>query len=157
MVSPVVHLDTLLIGNHLVDQYGVDNLEIGSIISWAMELYENGILTSKDTDGIDLRFGNDDAVIAMVHHICKRDTKLGDILAEGGIKASEKIGKDSFKYLIHMKGMQNLHSNEESNTSLAANLALASGFRPPEKPSGNRPLPSACACHEGYLQQPGSL
>ena len=110
----VPHLDTLLIGNHLVDQYGVDNLEIGSTISWAMELYENGILTSKDTDGLDLRFGNDDAVIEMVHHICKRDTKLGDILAEGGIRASEKIGKDSFKYLIHVKGMQNLHSDERA-------------------------------------------
>ena len=81
-------LDTLLMGNHLVDQYGVDNLEIGSLISWAMELYEAGILTSKDTDGIDLRFGNDDAVIAMVHHICKRDTWLGNVLAEGGIRAS---------------------------------------------------------------------
>ena len=120
------HLDTLLIGNHLVDQYGVDNLEIGSTISWAMELYENGILTSKDTDGIDLRFGNDDAVIEMVHHICKRDTKLGDILAEGGIRASEKIGKDSFRYLIHMKGMQNLHSDERATPALALNLALAS-------------------------------
>ena len=120
------HLDTLLIGNHLVDQYGVDNLEIGSIISWAMELYENGILTSKDTDGIDLRFGNDDAVIAMVHHICKRDTKLGDILAEGGIKASEKIGKTHSNILFTMKGMQNLHSDERATPTLALNLALAS-------------------------------
>ena len=49
-----------------------------------MELYEHGILTSKDTDGIDLRFGNDDAVIEMIHHICKRDTWLGNVLAEGG-------------------------------------------------------------------------
>jgi aldehyde:ferredoxin oxidoreductase len=43
---------TVLTGNHLVDQYGVDNLEIGSLISWAMELYELGIITSKDTDGL---------------------------------------------------------------------------------------------------------
>ena len=120
------HLDTLLMGNHLVDQYGVDNLEIGSLISWAMELYEAGILTSKDTDGIDLRFGNDDAVIAMVHHICKRDTWLGNVLAEGGIRASQTIGKDSFKYLIHMKGMSNLHSDERATPALALNLSLAS-------------------------------
>ncbi len=58
-----------------------------------MELYENGILTSKDTDGIDLRFGNDDAVIAMVHHICKRDTKLGDILAEEASRHREESEK----------------------------------------------------------------
>jgi aldehyde:ferredoxin oxidoreductase len=106
--------DTVLIGNHLVDQFGVDNLEIGSIISWAMELYEEGILTSKDTDGLDLRFGNDEALLEMVHHICKRDTYLGNLLAEGGIRASEKIGKNSFKYLIHVKGMSNLHSDERA-------------------------------------------
>jgi aldehyde:ferredoxin oxidoreductase len=119
-------LDTLLIGNHLVNQYGVDNLEIGSIISWAMELYEEGILTSKDTDGIDLRFGNDEALIEMVHHICKRDTWLGDVLAEGGIGASEKIGKDSFKYLVQVKGMNNLHSDERATPALALNIATAS-------------------------------
>ncbi len=119
-------LDSLLMANHLVDQYGVDNLEIGSTISWAMELYEHGILTSKDTDGIDLRFGNDDAMIEMIHHICKRDTKLGDILAEGGLRAAAKIGKDSAKYLVHMKGMQNLHSDERATPGLALNLAVAS-------------------------------
>ncbi|MEI7674032.1 MAG: YidC/Oxa1 family insertase periplasmic-domain containing protein, partial [Deltaproteobacteria bacterium] len=86
--------DTLLICNHLADQLGVDNLEIGSLISWAMELYEEGILTSKDTGGIDLRFGNDEALIDMIQHVCKRDTWLGDLLAEGGIRASEKIGKN---------------------------------------------------------------
>lgn len=120
------HLDTLLMGNHLVNQYGVDNLEIGSIISWAMELYEKGILTSKDTGGLDLRFGNDEAVIEMIHQICNRSTPLGDILAEGGIRASEKIGKDSFKYLIHVKGMSNLHSDERATPGLALNIATAS-------------------------------
>ncbi|MEJ2098705.1 MAG: aldehyde ferredoxin oxidoreductase N-terminal domain-containing protein, partial [Desulfobacterales bacterium] len=48
---------TVLVGNHLVDKYGMDNLETGSLISWAMELYELGIITSKQTDGLDLRFG----------------------------------------------------------------------------------------------------
>jgi aldehyde:ferredoxin oxidoreductase len=119
-------LETLLIGNHLVDQFGVDNLEIGSLISWAMELYEEGILTSKDTGGLDLRFGNDEALLEMVHHICKRDTPLGDLLAEGGIRASEKIGKNSFKYLIHVKGMSNLHSDERATPGLALNIATAS-------------------------------
>ena len=51
--------ETVLSANHLVDQYGVDNLEIGSIISWAMELYELGIITNKETEGLELKFGND--------------------------------------------------------------------------------------------------
>jgi aldehyde:ferredoxin oxidoreductase len=77
---------TVLVGNHLTNQYGVDNLEIGSIIAWAMELYEEGILTDKDTDGVDLRFGNDEAVIEMIDRICFRKGYLGDLLAEGGIQ-----------------------------------------------------------------------
>ena len=117
---------TVLVGNHLTNQYGVDNLEIGSTISWAMELYEEGILTNKDTDGVDLRFGNDEAVIEMIDRICLRKGYLGDLLAEGGILASEKIGKGSFDYLIQVKGMQNLQSDERATPGLALNIATAS-------------------------------
>ena len=118
--------ETVLTGNHLVDQYGVDNLEIGSIISWAMELYEEGILTSKQTDGLDLRFGNDEALLEMIHRICNRQGWLGDTLADGGIPASEKIGNNAFDYLIQVKGMNNLHSDERATPALALNIATAS-------------------------------
>ncbi len=120
------NVETVLVGNHLVNQYGVDNLEIGSIISWAMELYEKGILTRKDTDGLDLSFGNDEALLEMVDRICFRKGWLGDVLADGGIPASEKIGKDSFDYLIQVKGMNNLHSDERATPALALNIATAS-------------------------------
>jgi len=119
--------ETVLTGNHLVDQYGMDNLETGSIISWAMELYELGIITPKDTDGLDLRFGNDEAVIEMIHRICFRKGWIGDTLADGGIPASEKIGKNSFDYLIQVKGMSNLHSDERATPALA--LGIATGSR----------------------------
>jgi aldehyde:ferredoxin oxidoreductase len=118
--------ETVLTGNHLVDQYGMDNLETGSIISWAMELYELGIITQKDTDGLDLRFGNDEAVIEMIHRICFRKGWIGDTLADGGIPASEKIGKKSFDYLIQVKGMNNLHSDERATPGLALGIATAS-------------------------------
>ena len=117
---------TVLTGNHLVDQYGMDNLETGSIISWAMELYELGILTTKQTDGLDLRWGNDEAVLEMIHRICHRKGWLGDTLADGGIPASKKIGKKSFEYLIQVKGMNNLHSDERATPALALNIATAS-------------------------------
>jgi aldehyde:ferredoxin oxidoreductase len=119
-------LEALLVANHLVNQYGVDNLEIGSMISWAMELYELGILTQKDTDGLDLRFGNSEAMIEMVHRICKRQGTLASWLADGGIQASKKIGKNSFDYLIQVKGMNNLHSDERPTPSLALGIATAS-------------------------------
>lgn len=117
---------TLLTANHLVNQWGVDNLEIGSIISWAMELYEEGILTTKETDGLDLRFGNDEALLEMIRRICFREGWLGNVLADGGIKAAEKIGKNSFDYLIQVKGMNNLHSDERATPALALNIATAS-------------------------------
>jgi len=118
--------ETVLVGNHLVDQYGVDNLEIGSLISWAMELYELGIITTKETDGLDLKFGNDEALIEMIHRVCQRKGWLGDVLAEGGVPASEKIGKKSFDYLIQVKGMSNLHSDERATPGLALNIATSS-------------------------------
>lgn len=116
---------TVLVGNHLVNIWGLDNLETGSLISWAMELYEEGILTAKDTDGLDLRFGNDEALLEMIRRIAFREG-LGDILAEGGLRAAEKIGKDAIKYLIHVKGMSNLHSDERATPALALNIAVAS-------------------------------
>ncbi len=120
------NFETVLVGNHLVNKYGLDTLEIGSMMAWAMELYEKGILTDEDTGGLKLEWGNDEAVLELVTLIAKRKG-LGDILAEGPLRAAEKIGKDSIKYLIHVKGMSNLHSDERPTPSLA--LGIATGSR----------------------------
>jgi len=120
------NFNTILVGNHLVNTYGLDTLETGSMIAWAMELYEKGILTDKDTDGLKLEWGNDEAVIEMVHRIAERKG-LGDILAEGPLRAAKKIGKDSLKYNIQVKGMSNLHSDERPSPALA--LGIATGSR----------------------------
>jgi len=119
-------IETLLTGNHLVDQWGMDNLETGSLISWAMELYELGILTKKETDGLELTFSNDEALLEMTRRIAFREGWLGNALAEGGIIASEMIGKNSFDYLIQVKGVSNLHSDERATPALALNIATAS-------------------------------
>jgi len=119
-------IETVLAGNHLVDQLGMDNLETGSMISWAMELYEEGILSDKQVDGVNLRFGNDEAVMEMIERICFRKGWLGNTLADGGLPAAEKIGKKSFDYLVQVKGMNNLHSDERGTPALALNIATAS-------------------------------
>jgi aldehyde:ferredoxin oxidoreductase len=118
--------ETVLTSNYLVNQYGMDNLETGSLISWAMELYELGIITDKETDGLDLSFGNGEALIEMIERICYRKGWLADALADGGIPASKKIGKNSFDYLIQVKGMSNLNSDERPTPALALNVATAS-------------------------------
>ena len=118
-------MNTILVGNHLVNDYGLDTLEVGSMIGWAMELYEKGILTDEDTDGLKLDWGDDEAVLEMVKKIAFREG-LGDILAEGPRGAAEKIGKNCEKYLIHVKGMSNLHSDERPTPALALNIAVSS-------------------------------
>jgi aldehyde:ferredoxin oxidoreductase len=119
------NMETILYGNHLVNDYGLDTLETGSMIAWAMELFERKILTLKDTNGIKLEFGNDEALLEMIHQIAKRQG-LGDILAQGPKRAIEKIGRDSGKYNIHVKGMSNLHSDERATPALALGIATAS-------------------------------
>jgi len=118
-------MNTVLVGNHLVNDYGLDTLEVGSMIGWAMELYEKGILTDQDTGGLELEWGNDEAVLEMVRRIALREG-LGDVLADGPLPAAAKFGPESLKYLIHVKGMSNLHSDERPTPSLALNIAVAS-------------------------------
>jgi aldehyde:ferredoxin oxidoreductase len=118
------NINTVLIANQLANSYGLDTLETGSLISWAMELYENGILTDEDTGGLRLEFGNDEAVLEMIRRIGDREG-LGDILAEGGLRAAQKIGQGSEKYLVHVKGLSNLQTDERTAPGLALGLATA--------------------------------
>jgi aldehyde:ferredoxin oxidoreductase len=118
-------MNTVLVCNHLVNDYGIDTLEVGSMIAWAMELYEKGIITDKDTHGLKLEWGNDEAVIEMVKQIALREG-LGDILAEGPLSAARSFGPDSMKYLIHVKGMSNLNTDERAAPALALSVAVSS-------------------------------
>jgi aldehyde:ferredoxin oxidoreductase len=103
----------------------MDTLETGSMIAWAMELYEKGLLTDADTEGIKLEWGKDDVVLEMIRKIAFREG-LGNVLAEGPKIAANTVGPESWKYLIHVKGMSNLHSDERATPSLALNIAVSS-------------------------------
>lgn len=91
--------------NEICNAYGMDSISTGASIAFAMECFENGILTKEDTGGLDLKFGNAEAMVKMTEMIAKREG-LGDILAEGVKRAAEKIGKGSEKYAIHVKGKE---------------------------------------------------
>jgi aldehyde:ferredoxin oxidoreductase len=90
--------------NQLCNAYGLDTISTGGLISFAMECYEKGILTQKETSGLELQFGNTEAMIRMVEMIGEREG-LGDILAEGMLSAAEKFGKGAEEFAIHVKGM----------------------------------------------------
>jgi aldehyde:ferredoxin oxidoreductase len=98
-------LAAISMGNEICNKYTVDTISAGVAIAFAMECYENGILTKDDTDGIDLRFGNAEAMVKMTEMICKREG-LGDLLAEGVMRAAKKLGRGSEKFAIHVKGQE---------------------------------------------------
>lgn len=98
-------LNAIAMGNEICNKYTIDTISTGVAIAFAMECYENGILTKDDTNGVDLRFGNASAMVKMTEMIGKREG-LGDILAEGVMRASKKIGKESEKYALHVKGQE---------------------------------------------------
>lgn len=117
-------METVLVANHLVNKYGLDTLETGALIAWAMELYEKGILNEKMTDGLKLDWGSEEALFEMIHKIANRDG-FGNILADGFRTAMAKIGKSSEYYAIQIKGMGSLHSDERPTPSFALGIATS--------------------------------
>jgi len=117
-------METVLRANHLVNKYGIDTLEVGGLIAWAMELYEKGILTDEQTDGLKLEWGNEDVVYELIRKIATRES-FGNVLADGFKPAIAKIGKGSDYYAIQVKGMSNLHSDERPTPSFALGIATS--------------------------------
>jgi len=117
-------METILVANHLVNKYGLDTLETGGLIAWAMELYEKGIIDDKVTDGVKLEWGNEEAVFEMIRKIALREG-FGNTLADGFRPAIAKVGKGSDYYAIEVKGMSNLHSDERPTPSFALGIATS--------------------------------
>ena len=95
-------LDKLNKANDLCNRFGLDTIGTGATIAFAMECYENGLITKKDT-GIELKWGDADAFIAMLEKMNRREG-FGDILADGSKRAADHIGKGSEKYAMHIGG-----------------------------------------------------
>jgi aldehyde:ferredoxin oxidoreductase len=90
-------------GNELCNDYGLDTIGAGAAIAFAMDCYEHGLLTKADTGGIELKFGNADAMVKLIEMIAKREG-FGDVLAEGSDGAARKIGKGAEQYCVTCKG-----------------------------------------------------
>ncbi|MFC1995203.1 aldehyde ferredoxin oxidoreductase family protein [Chloroflexota bacterium] len=87
----------------LANQLGLDADAASVVLSWAFECYEKGLLTKGDADGLELEWGNEDAMIEMLEKLAYR-RGIGDFLADGVREASRKLGKGSEKFAVHMKG-----------------------------------------------------
>jgi len=89
----------------LCNAYMLDSISCGMTISFAMECFEHGLLTLEDTGGLDLRFGNAEAMLKVIELIARREG-IGDLLAEGSRRAAEKIGGDAMFFAIQVKGQE---------------------------------------------------
>ncbi|MFC1991556.1 aldehyde ferredoxin oxidoreductase family protein [Chloroflexota bacterium] len=97
--------ESLNMVNHICNSYGLDTISGGCTIAFAIECYENGIITKEDTDGIELTWGNHRSIVAMTEKMVKRQG-FGDILADGSKVAAERIGKGAEQYAIHIGGQE---------------------------------------------------
>ena len=91
--------------HQICGEYVLDTISAGMTIAFAMECFENGILTTADTDGIELRFGNGDALLAMIEKMGKREG-FGDVLADGAKRAAERIGRGAEQFVLTVKGQE---------------------------------------------------
>lgn len=97
------NMESILYANQLCNDYGLDTISCGGVIGFAMECYEKGILTDEDTDGLELEWGNEEAIIELVEKIIDRDG-FGDRLAEGIGRFSESLGEEAAQYAMAVKG-----------------------------------------------------
>jgi aldehyde:ferredoxin oxidoreductase len=96
-------VESVIRANEICNLYGLDTMAVGNVIAFAMECYENGLIDKRDSDGIELTWGNAEAVVSLAEKIAKREG-FGAVLADGVEKAAERIGKGAEKYAIHVHG-----------------------------------------------------
>ncbi|MBI5116427.1 aldehyde ferredoxin oxidoreductase family protein [Candidatus Poribacteria bacterium] len=101
----VDNIDSIIAADRLADELGLDTISAGVAIGFAMELYEMGILAPAHTNGLELRFGNHEAMVKLLQMIAFREG-LGDVLSDGVKVAAQRIGKGSEKYAMHVKGLE---------------------------------------------------
>jgi len=97
--------DSIFYMNEMLNRAGMDTISAGHVLSFAIECYENGIITKEDTGGIEMTWGNTDAMIEMLQMMIDRKG-IGDLLADGVRVAAQKIGKGANQYAIHAGGQE---------------------------------------------------
>ncbi len=99
------NLDSIVVANDICNRFGLDTISSGATIAFAIECFENGIIGTEDTGGIELRWGNHEAIVAMTEKLARREG-FGDVLADGVKVAAQSIGKGSGEFAIHVGGQE---------------------------------------------------
>ena len=97
------NLESIVKANEICDQYGLDTISVGATIALAMECYEQGIISKQESDGLELTWGNDEAIVALTEKIARRHG-FGDVLADGVKIAAREIGRGADRFAVHVSG-----------------------------------------------------
>jgi len=92
--------------NELLNRAGMDSISAGNTVAFALECFENGLLSLEDTDGLDLKWGNAEAIIRLVKKMITREGSIGELLADGVKAAAGKLGEKSLPYAMHAGGQE---------------------------------------------------
>jgi len=114
------NLEAVIKMNEICNLYGIDTIAMGGVIAFAIECYENGLISSNDTDGLELKWGEAKGLVALVEKIARGDD-FGRILADGAKAASERIGGNSAEFAMHVGGHRLPFHDPRLSPSLAAN------------------------------------
>jgi aldehyde:ferredoxin oxidoreductase len=99
-------LAAISLANANCNDWGLDTIAAGATIAWAMECFEDGLLTLEDTNGIELRMGDPKAMLAALEALAFRTGRLGDLLAEGSLLAAKQIGPEAVARTVTVKGSE---------------------------------------------------
>ena len=125
----VTDTEAVLKGNELCNDYGLDTISTGGVISWLMECGQRGAVSAHQCHGLDLSWGNGQTMVELVNRIARREG-IGDLLAQGTRLASEKVGGESWKWAVQANGLE--QSRVDTRVAKAYALSFTVNPRGPD-------------------------
>ncbi len=120
----VSDLEAVVRASYLCNTYGLDTISTGNVIAFAIEAFERGLITEKDTEGLKLRWGDPEVVLNLIDMIVQRKG-IGDLLAEGVKRVAEKLNRDAADFACHGKGLEMpAHDSRGTGKSMAVQYAI---------------------------------
>ncbi len=114
--------EVIMAANDLCNRYGLDTISTSAGVAFAMELYEKGLVTKEDTGGLELQWGDAEAILTLTRQMGEKEG-FGALLGEGTRNAARKIGRNAIEYSVHVKGLEFAFHDPRAFTSMAANYA----------------------------------
>lgn len=120
------NLESILMANLLCNDLGMDTITCGNIFAWLMDLYESGLIAARDLDGVSMKWGQHESIMALIPKIASRQG-IGDLLAEGSYRAAARWGPRALARVIHAKKQE--YPGYDSRRSFGTGFSLATSSR----------------------------